>query len=68
MGFNILMTNWLAFHYCVYDQEVSFKNFGTIDKEQNLPFTMAALYAYSRSMISRSRFLNLIAITVLYSC
>ena len=33
-GFNILMTNWFVLHYSVYDQEVSFKDYGTIEKEE----------------------------------
>ena len=32
-GFNILMTNWFILHYSVFDQEVSFKDYGTIEKE-----------------------------------
>ena len=67
MGFNILMTNWLVLQYSVFDQEVSFKDYGTIEKEKNLPFKMAELYGYSRSMITRSRFLHLVTISVLYS-
>lgn len=66
-GFNILMTNWFVLHYSVYDQEVSFKDYGTIEKEKNLPFKMAELYAYTRTFINRRRFLKLIVIINVYS-
>lgn len=66
-GFNILMTNWFVLHYSVYDQEVSFKDYGTIAKEKNLPFKMAELYAYTRTFINRKRFLKLIALVWVYS-
>mmetsp|Transcript_39326 Transcript_39326/g.51464 ORF Transcript_39326/g.51464 Transcript_39326/m.51464 type:complete len:561 (-) Transcript_39326:183-1865(-) len=66
-GFNILMTNWFVLHYSVYDQEVSFKDYGTIEKEKNLPFTMASLYSYTRNFINRKRFLKLVAFQNLYS-
>lgn len=62
------MTNYLSLHYCVYDQEVSFKDFGTIEKEKNLPFSMAMLFAHTRDLISRDVFLKLVVLTVLYSC
>lgn len=66
-GFNILMTNWFVLHYSVYDQEVSFAKYGTWEKEKNLPFKMAELYAYTRQFINRKRFLKLIAAQNLYS-
>ena len=31
------MTNWFVLHYSVFDQEVSFKDYGTIEKEKKLP-------------------------------
>ena len=66
-GFNILMTNWFVLHYSVYDQEVSFKDYGTIEKEKLLPFKMAELYAYTRKFINRNRFLKLIFVVNVYS-
>ena len=66
-GFNILMTNWFVLFYSVYDQEVSFKDYGTIEKEKSLPFTMASLYGYTRTFINRRRFLKLIAFVNCYS-
>lgn len=66
-GFNILMTNWFVLHYCVYDQEVSFKDYGTPDKEKNLPFKMADLYAYTRTFISRRRFIKMVVALNIYS-
>lgn len=55
------MTNWFVLHYSVYDQEVSFAKYGTWEKEKDLPFKMAELYAYTREFINRKRFLKLIA-------
>jgi len=66
-GFNILMTNWFVVFYSVFDQEVSFKHYGTLEKEKNLPFTMAELFAYTRKFINRNRFLRLIALVNIYS-
>lgn len=67
VGFNILMTNWYVLHYSVFDQEVSFKDYGTLEKEKKLPFTMSALYAYTREFINRKRFLKLIFWVDIYS-
>lgn len=61
------MTNWFVLFYSVYDQEVSFKHYGTIEKEKNLPFRMADLYAYTRTFINRRRFLKLIVLVDIYS-
>lgn len=66
-GFNILMTNWFVVFYSVFDQEVSFKDYGTIEKEKKLPFKMAELFAYTRKFINRSRFLKLIFLVNIYS-
>ena len=78
-GFNILMTNWFVLFYSVYDQEVSFRHYGTpslpgdekqmtaIEKEKQLPFTMASLYSYTRTFINRKRFLKLVFYADLYS-
>jgi len=46
---------------------VSFKDYGTLEKEKNLPFKMADLYAYTRKFIDRRRFVKLIIISNLYS-
>ena len=67
MGFNILMTNWFVLFYCIYDQEVSFKDYGTLEKEKNLPFKMADLFAYTRKFIDRKRFIKLIIAVNIYS-
>ena len=64
---NILMTNWFILHYSVFDQEVSFKDYGTIEKEKNLPFKMAELYAYTRKFTNRKRFLKIIFFLNFYS-
>jgi len=61
------MTNWFVLHYSVFDQEVSFKDYGTIEKEKKLPFTMAELYKYTRAFIDRKRFIKLIFFVDLYS-
>lgn len=66
-GFNILMTNWYVLFYSVYDQEVSFKDYGTLEKEKKLPFKMSDLYAYTRTFIDRSRFIKLVIVTNIYS-
>ena len=66
-GFNILMTNWFVLFYCVYDQEVSFKDYGTYEKEKMLPFKMADLYSYTRKFIDRRRFVKLIVVSNIYS-
>ena len=65
--FNILMTNWYVCHYSVFDQEVSFKDYGTIKKEEKLPFKMAELYAYTRMFVNRKRFMMLVALTDCYA-
>ena len=67
VGFNILMTNWFVLHYSVFDQEVSFKDYGTIEKEKKLPYTMAELFAYTRGFVNRKRFLKLIVGVNIYS-
>lgn len=46
---------------------MSFKHYGTIEKEKNLPFKMAELYAYTRKFVNRSRFLKVIFVVDLYS-
>lgn len=66
-GFNILMTNWFVLFYSVYDQEVSFKDYGSYEKEKMLPFKMADLYAYTRKFIDRRRFIWLIVGVNIYS-
>jgi len=66
-GFNILMTNWFVLAYSVYDQEVSFKDYGTEEKEKKLPYKMADLYAYTRKFINRRRFFYVVLALNLYS-
>ena len=66
IGFNIFMTNYFILTYSIYDQEVSFKDYGTIEKEQGLPFRMSDLYAFTRRFINRKRFLKLIFINNFY--
>ena len=66
-GFNILMTNWFVLFWSVYDQEVSFKDYGTYEKEKLLPFKMADLFAFTRVFIDRRRFVKLIILVNIYS-
>ena len=65
--FNVLMTNWFIVHYSVFDQEVSFKEYGTIEKESKLPYKMSELYAYTRGTINKKRFLYLVGASNVYS-
>ena len=67
LGFNILMTNWFVLFYSIYDQDVSFKDHGTIENEASLPFTLASLYAHTRKFVNRKNFLKLVGIQNVYS-
>ena len=61
------MTNWFILHWTVYDQEVSFKDYGTEEKEKNLPYKLAHLYKSTREKIEKPRFMKLIVLSNIYS-
>ena len=65
--FNILMTTFFNFIVSVYDQDVSFEKYGTIEKEKNLPVPMAEMYAFSRLQCDRKRFVFRMLLFDLYA-
>lgn len=66
-GFNILMTNWFVLSWSILDQDVSLSKYGTEEKEKLAPYSMSALFAYSRQFVNRRRFFKLIVLTDLYA-
>lgn len=39
----------------IYDQDVSYQKYGTLEQEKNLPVPMSEHYRYSRIMCDRKR-------------
>ena len=61
------MTNWFVLSWSIHDQDVSFAKYGTEEKEKLAPYSMSAMFAYSRQFINRKRFFKLIILTDIYS-
>jgi magnesium-transporting ATPase (P-type) len=65
--FNILLTVWFQLEQSIFDQDVSRVKYGEVEKEANMPYSMSALFAYSRSLCNRKRFLITIGCFDAYS-
>jgi hypothetical protein len=55
--FNIFMTTIFNWFVCIYDQDVSFEKFGTLEKEKSMQVPMSERYGYGRTMCNRWRFI-----------
>ena len=65
--FNILNTTFLNFFVCIYDQDVSFEKYGTLEKEKNMPVSMNEWVRYGRTMCDRKRFVFRVLLMDLYA-
>lgn len=54
--FNIFMTTLFNFFVSVYDQDVSYEQYGTLEQEKELKVPMSERYAFGRLMCNRKRF------------
>ena len=65
--YNVLMTNWYVLAWSIYDQDVSFRKYGTEESEKNLPYNLSDFYAYCRDFMNRNRFVQMIILVDIYS-
>ena len=65
--FNILMTTFMNFFVCIYDQDVSFEKYGTLEKEKDMPVSINEWIRYSRIMCDRKRFIFKVIIMDVYA-